>query len=110
MQFTFNKNEITNILHIYVDSLFRDSSNVTIELCSKPKSGVFATITVPSLTEVPVEIPALKVVTAPEPEEIKKEKKSPPPLETFIVQEDEPEEENKDNVVTSGSLFSKMGS
>ena len=108
MQFTLNKSEITNILHTYVDNLFRDSNNVTIELYSKPKSGISATITVSSLTEVPVETPALEVVTAPE--EVKEEKKSPPPLETFMVQENEPEEESKDSVVTSGSLFSKMGS
>lgn len=107
MQFTLNKNEITNILHTYVNSLFRDSNNVSIELSTKPKSGVCATITVPSLTEVPVETPVLEVATAPE--EVKEKKKSPPPLETFIVQEDEPEEENKENVVTSGSLFSKIG-
>ena len=108
MQVTLGKKEITNILHTYAGSLFRDSSNVTIELYSKPKSGICAIITVPSPTEVPVETPALEVVTAPE--EVKEEKKSPPPLETFMVQEDEPEEENKDNVVTSGSLFSKIGS
>lgn len=108
MQFTLSKSEITNILHTYVDNLFRDSNNVTIELYSKPKSGIAATITVSSLTEVPVETPVLEVVTAPE--EVKEEKKSPPPLETFMVQEDEPKEENKDSVVTSGSLFSKIGS
>ena len=108
MQFTLNKNEITKVLHAYAGSLFRDSNNVTIELYSKPKSGISATITVSSPTEVPVETPALEVVTAPE--EIKEEKKSPPPLETFMVQEDEPKEENKDSVVTSGSLFSKMDS
>lgn len=107
MQVTLGKNEIINILHTYAGSLFRDSSNVIIELYSKPKSGVYATITVPSSTEVPVETPALEVVTTSE--EVKEKKKSPPPLETFIVQEDEPEEENKDNVVTSGSLFSKIG-
>ena len=108
MQFTLSKNEIINILHTYVDSLFRGSNNVTIELYSKPKSGISATITVPSPTELSVETPVLGVVTASE--DVKEEKKSPPPLETFIVQEDEPKEENKDSVVTSGSLFSKMSS
>lgn len=109
MQFTLSKNEIIDVLHKYVDGLFHDSSNVSIELFTKPKSGVCATITVSSTNKVPVDIPPT-VEEKKEVELVKEPKKSPPPLETFIVQEDKPEEENKDKVVTSSSLFSKMSS
>lgn len=108
MQFTLSKNEIIGVLHKYVDGLFHDSSNVSIELFTKPKSGISATITVSTTNKVPVEVPPT-VEEKKEVEPVKEPKKSPPPLETFIVQEDEPEEENKENVVTSGSLFSKIG-
>lgn len=108
MQFTLSKNEIIDVLHRYVGNLFHDSSNVSIELFTKPKSGISATITVSPANKVPVDVP-LTVEEKKEVEPVKEPKKSPPPLETFIVQEDEPEEENKENVVTSGSLFSKIG-
>lgn len=108
MQFTLSKNEIIDVLHKYVDGLFHDSSNVSIELFTKPKSGISATITVSPANKVPVDI-SPTVEEKKEVEPVKEPKKSPPPLETFIVQENEPEEENNENVVTSGSLFSKIG-
>ena len=37
-----------------------------------------------------------------------KEKKTVTPLESLIVQEDEPEQKNNEDAVTSGSLFSKI--
>lgn len=108
MQFTLSKNEIIDVLHKYVDALFHDSSNISIELFTKPKSGISATITVSATNKVPVDIPP-PIEEKKEVEPVKEPKKSPPPLEAFIVQEDESEEENKENVVTSGSLFSKIG-
>lgn len=105
MQFTLNKAEIIDILHKYVDTMFHDSRNVSIELSTKPKSGMFATITVSTSDKIPVE--AVPQVETKEPV---KEKKAVTPLESLIVQEDEPEQKNNEDVVTSGSLFSKIGS
>lgn len=103
MQFTLSKNEIIDVLHKYVDGLFHDSSNVSIELFTKPKSGISATITVSTSDKLPVEV-------APQAETEKpvKEKKTITPLESLIVQEDEPEQKNNEDAVTSGSLFSKI--
>lgn len=105
MQCTLDKTEIINILHKYVDTMFHDSSNVSIELSTKPKSGISATITVSTPDEIPVE--AVPQVELKKPV---KEKKTITPLESLIVQEDEPEQKNNEDVVTSGSLFSKIGS
>lgn len=103
MQFTLSKNEIIEVLHKYVDGLFHDSSNVSIELFTKPKSGISATITVSTSDKIPVE-----VVPQAETKEPVKEKKTITPLESLIVQEDEPEQKNNEDAVTSGSLFSKI--
>lgn len=104
MQFTLDKAEIINILHKYVDTMFHDSSNVSIELSTKPKSGMFATITVSTSVKIPVE--AVPQVETKEP--VKEKKKTVTPLESLIVQEDEPEQKNNEDAVTSGSLFSKI--
>lgn len=107
MQFTLDKAEIINILHKYVDSMFHDSSNVSIELSTKPKSGMSATITVSTSDKIPVETVA-QVETQAETKEPVKEKKTITSLESLIVQEDEPEQKNNEDTVTSGSLFSKI--
>lgn len=103
MHFTLDKAEIINILHKYVDSMFHDSSNVSIELSTKPKSGMSATITVSTSDKIPVE-----TVPQVETKEPVKEKKTVTPLESLIVQEGEPEQKNNEDAVTSGSLFSKI--
>lgn len=46
MQFIMNKEEITEILYKYAKGMFSDNSSIAIEVTSKPKLGIVATIDV----------------------------------------------------------------
>lgn len=83
MKFTLTKEEIKEVLEKYVNSMFTEKKEIILTLGSKAKTGVFATVEV-------VE---------------KKEESIPKP------QEEEPVEKDKEEppeVVTTGSIFSRM--
>lgn len=106
MKFTMNKEEIIGLIKAYVDSMFTDKDCITIELSSKPKSGVFATIEVTPKEALRPSKPVLI-----EPVEKKQEKipKKVTPLKDFDVIE-EKNENASEEVVTTESLFSKISS
>lgn len=106
MKFTMNKEEIIGLIKAYVDSMFTDKDCITIELSSKPKSGVFATIEV-----TPKEILRSSKPVLIEPVEKKQEEvpKKVTPLKDFDVIE-EKNENASEEVVTTESLFSKISS
>lgn len=106
MKFTMNKEEIIGLIKAYVDSMFTDKDCITIELSSKPKSGVFATIEV-----TPKELVRPNKPVLIEPVEKKQEEtpKKVTPLKDFDVIE-EKNENASEEVVTTESLFSKISS
>lgn len=84
MKFTLTKEEIKEVLEKYVNGMFTEKKEIILTLGSKAKTGVFATVEVVEKKEEPI----------PEPQE-------------------EPAEENKKEsteVVTTGSIFSRMNS
>lgn len=109
MKFIMNKEEIIGLIKAYVDSMFTDKDCITIELSSKPKSGVFATIEVTPKEMVRPNKPVLI-----EPVEPKKEKQEEPPKKVTPLKDFDVIEEKNENaseeVVTTESLFSKISS
>lgn len=84
MKFTLTKEEIKEVLEKYVNGMFTEKKEIILTLGSKAKTGVFATVEVLE----------------------KKEESIPKPQE-------EPVEKNKEEtteVVTTGSIFSRMNS
>lgn len=82
MKFTLTKEEIKEVLENYVNGMFTEKKEIILTLGSKAKTGVFATIEVLEKKEEPI----------PKPQE-------------------EPEEKDKEEsteVVTTGSIFSRM--
>lgn len=82
MKFTLTKEEITEVLEKYVNEMFTEKKEIILTLGSKAKTGVFATVEVLEKKEEPI----------PKPQE-------------------EPVEENKEEsteVVTTGSIFSRI--
>lgn len=65
MQFTLNKEEITDLIHEHVKGLFKGDNEIVISLSTKAKTGIYANITVQhtktvtepvkTLAELPVE-------------------------------------------------------
>lgn len=91
-----NKEEISTILTNHVKTMFNnENSDIKVELISKPRVGLVASITVSPKEEKKVEA-----------KEVPK-KKELTPLESLVEEE---VEENKEKVVTTGSLFSKLSS
>lgn len=86
MKFTLTKEEIKEVLEKYVNGMFTEKKEIILTLGSKPKTGVFATVEVVEKKEEPI----------PKPQEKPQE---------------EPTEEKKEEVnevVTTGSIFSRM--
>ena len=84
MKFTLTKEEIKEVLEKYVNGMFTEKKEIILTLGSKAKTGVFATVEVLEKKEEPI----------PKPQE-------------------EPEEKDKEEsseVVTTGSIFSRMNS
>ena len=84
MKFTLTKEEIKEVLEKYVNGMFTEKKEIILTLGSKAKTGVFATVEVLE----------------------KKEESIPKPQE-----EEEPVEKDKEEsteVVTTGSIFSRM--
>lgn len=84
MKFTLTKEEIQEVLEKYVNGMFTEKKEIILTLGSKAKTGVFATVEVLEKKEEPI----------PKPQE-------------------EPVEENKEEsteVVTTGSIFSRIPS
>lgn len=106
MKFTMNKEEIISLIKAYVDSMFTDKDCITIELSSKPKSGVFATIEV---TPKEVLRPSKPVLIEPVEKKQEEVPKKVTPLKDFDVIE-EKNENASEEVVTTESLFSKISS
>lgn len=82
MKFTLTKEEIKEVLEKYVNGMFTEKKEIILTLGSKAKTGVFATVEVLEKKEEPI----------PKPQE-------------------EPEEKDKEEsteVVTTGSIFSRM--
>lgn len=82
MKFTLTKEEIKEVLEKYVNGMFTEKKEIILTLGSKAKTGVFATVEV-------------------------LEKKE----ESISKPQEEPTEENKEEsteVVTTGSIFSRM--
>lgn len=82
MKFTLTKEEIKEVLEKYVSGMFTEKKEIILTLGSKAKTGVFATVEVLEKKEEPI----------PKPQE-------------------EPTEEKKEEVnevVTTGSIFSRM--
>lgn len=82
MKFTLTKEEIKEVLENYVNGMFTEKKEIILTLGSKAKTGVFATVEVLEKKEEPI----------PKPQE-------------------EPEEKDKEEsteVVTTGSIFSRM--
>lgn len=82
MKFTLTKEEIKEVLEKYVSGMFTEKKEIILTLGSKAKTGVFATVEVLEKKEEPI----------PKPQE-------------------EPVEEKKEEVsevVTTGSIFSRM--
>ena len=84
MKFTLTKEEIKEVLEKYVNGMFTEKKEIILTLGSKAKTGVFATVEV-------VE---------------KKEEPTPKPQEEEPVEEKDKEEPPE--VVTTGSIFSRM--
>lgn len=85
MKFTLTKEEIKEVLEKYVNGMFTEKKEIILTLGSKAKTGVFATVEV-----------------------LEKKEESIPKL-----QEEEPVEKDKEEtteVVTTGSIFSRMNS
>lgn len=82
MKFTLTKEEIKEVLEKYVNGMFTEKKEIILTLGSKAKTGVFATVEVLEKKEEPI----------PEPQEepVEKDKEEPP------------------EVVTTGSIFSRM--
>ena len=83
MKFTLTKEEIKEVLEKYVNGMFTEKKEIILTLGSKAKTGVFATVEVLEKKEEPIPKP----------------------------QEGEPVEEKKEEsteVVTTGSIFSRM--
>lgn len=65
MQFTLNKEEITDLIHEHVKGLFKGDNEIVISLNTKAKTGIYANISVQhaktvtepvkTLSEIPVE-------------------------------------------------------
>lgn len=106
MKFTMNKEEIISLIKAYVDSMFTDKDCITIELSSKPKSGVFATIEV--TPKEPLR-PSKSVLIEPVEKKQEETPKKVTPLKDFDVIE-EKNENASEEVVTTESLFSKISS
>lgn len=83
MKFTLTKEEIKEVLEKYVNGMFTEKKEIILTLGSKVKTGVFATVEVVEKKEEPT----------PEPQKEPVEEKK----------EEEPTE-----VVTTGSIFSRM--
>lgn len=83
MKFTLTKEEIKEVLEKYVSGMFTEKKEIILTLSSKTKTGVFATVEVLEKKEEPV----------PEPQEEPAEEKN---------------EEKSSEVVTTGSIFSRM--
>lgn len=83
MKFTLTKEEIKEVLEKYVNGMFTEKKEIILTLGSKAKTGVFATVEVLEKKEEPIPKP----------------------------QEEEPVEKDKEEsteVVTTGSIFSRM--
>ena len=83
MKFTLTKEEIKEVLEKYVNGMFTEKKEIILTLGSKAKTGVFATVEVVEKKEEPIPKP----------------------------QEEEPVEKDKEEsteVVTTGSIFSRM--
>lgn len=83
MKFTLTKEEIKEVLEKYVSGMFTEKKEIILTLGSKVKTGVFATVEVLEKKEEPTPEP---------PKEPVEEKK----------------EEDSTEVVTTGSIFSRM--
>lgn len=83
MKFTLTKEEIKEVLEKYVNGMFTEKKEIILTLGSKVKTGVFATVEVVEKKEEPT----------PEPQK--------EPVE-------EKKEEDSTEVVTTGSIFSRM--
>lgn len=83
MKFTLTKEEIKEVLEKYVNGMFTEKKEIILTLGSKAKTGVFATVEV-------VE---------------KKEELTPKPQEEPVEEKDK---EEPTEVVTTGSIFSRM--
>lgn len=83
MKFTLTKEEIKEVLEKYVSNMFTEKKEIILTLGSKVKTGVFATVEVVEKKEEPI----------PKPQE--------EPVE-------EKKEEDSTEVVTTGSIFSRM--
>lgn len=83
MKFTLTKEEIKEVLEKYVSGMFTEKKEIILTLGSKAKTGIFATVEVVEKKEEPIPKP----------------------------QEEEPVEKDKEEsteVVTTGSIFSRM--
>lgn len=85
MKFTLTKEEIKEVLEKYVNGMFTEKKEIILTLGSKAKTGVFATVEVLEKKEEPIPKPQ-------EEEPVEKDKEEPP------------------EVVTTGSIFSRMNS
>ena len=83
MKFTLTKEEIKEVLEKYVNGMFTEKKEIILTLGSKAKTGVFATVEVVEKKEEPIPKPQ-------EEEPVEKDKEEPP------------------EVVTTGSIFSRM--
>lgn len=84
MKFTLTKEEIKEVLEKYVSGMFTEKKEIILTLGSKAKTGVFATVEVVEKKEEPI----------PKPQEEKE------PIEK--------DKEESTEVVTTGSIFSRM--
>lgn len=82
MKFTLTKEEIKEVLEKYVNGMFTEKKEIILTLGSKAKTGVFATVEVLEKKEEPI--------PKPQEEPVEKDKEEPP------------------EVVTTGSIFSRM--
>lgn len=82
MKFTLTKEEIKEVLEKYVNGMFTEKKEIILTLGSKAKTGVFATVEVLEKKEEPI----------PKPQEESVEK----------------DKEESTEVVTTGSIFSRM--
>lgn len=84
MKFTLTREEIKEVLEKYVSGMFTEKKEIILTLGSKAKTGVFATVEVLEKKEEPI--------PKPQEEPVEKDKEEPP------------------EVVTTGSIFSRMTS
>lgn len=82
MKFTLTREEIKEVLEKYVSGMFTEKKEIILTLGSKAKTGVFATVEVLEKKEEPI--------PKPQEEPVEKDKEEPP------------------EVVTTGSIFSRM--